>query len=76
MPIQKTIQDSLEVAAVNGTVLSVRWTSGIVKRKSTMKKNKLNSSNPRYKKIQEVEKTRKVLINNVNGVKIYAVYNI
>ena len=41
-----------------------------------MKKNKLNSTNPRYKKIQEVEKTRKVLINNVNGIKIYAVYNI
>tara|TARA_R110002096_G_scaffold245634_2_gene437899 strand:+ start:110 stop:235 length:126 start_codon:yes stop_codon:yes gene_type:complete len=41
-----------------------------------MKKNKLNSTNPRYKKVEEVTKTKKVLINNVNGVKIYAVYNI
>tara|TARA_R110002051_G_C8569731_1_gene475574 strand:+ start:41 stop:229 length:189 start_codon:yes stop_codon:yes gene_type:complete len=29
MPIQKTIQDSLEVAAVNGTVLSITTFSNI-----------------------------------------------
>jgi hypothetical protein len=41
-----------------------------------MKKNKLNSTNPRYQKVEEVIKTNKVLINNVKGIKIYAVYNI
>lgn len=29
MPIQKTVQDSLEIAAVNGTVLSVTTFSNI-----------------------------------------------
>lgn len=41
-----------------------------------MKKRKLNSKNPRYQKVEEVIKTNKVLINNVKGIKIYAVYNI
>ena len=42
-----------------------------------MKKRKLNSKNPKYfKKEEEVVKTRKELISNVKGVKIYAVYNI
>jgi hypothetical protein len=41
-----------------------------------MKKRKLNSKNPKYFKEEEVKKTRKELINNVKGVKIYAVYNI
>jgi hypothetical protein len=40
-----------------------------------MKKRKLNSSNPRYKKTEEtVVETRKELITTVKGVKVYAVY--
>lgn len=41
-----------------------------------MKKRKLNSKNPKYYKLEKVDKTKKVLLNNVKGVKIYAVYNI
>ena len=42
-----------------------------------MKKRKLNSKNPKYfKKEEEVKKTRKELITNVKGVKVYAVFNI
>ena len=41
-----------------------------------MKKRKLNSKHPRYQKVEEKKKSTKVLINNLNGVKIYAVYNI
>ena len=40
-----------------------------------MKKKKLNSKNPKYmdkSHVTEVKSTKK-LINNVNGVKIYAV---
>ena len=41
-----------------------------------MKKKKLNSKNPKYmdkSHITEVKVKEKELINNVNGVKIYAV---
>jgi hypothetical protein len=41
-----------------------------------MKKRKLNSTNPRYHKVEEAKKTTKVLINNIKGVKIFAVFNI
>lgn len=41
-----------------------------------MKKRKLNSTNPRYQKVEETKKTTKVLINNLKGVKIFAVFNI
>lgn len=42
-----------------------------------MKKRKLNSKNPRYHKIPEENKVKsdKVLINDIKGVKVYAVYN-
>jgi|TARA_R100000030_G_scaffold9859_1_gene6700 hypothetical protein len=40
-----------------------------------MKKRKLNSSNPRYKKTEEAAvETRKELITTVKGVKVYAVF--
>jgi len=41
-----------------------------------MKKRKLNSTNPRYQKVEEAKKTTKVLIKNLKGVKIFAVFNI
>jgi hypothetical protein len=41
-----------------------------------MKKRKLNSTNPRYQKLEEVKKTNKKLIKEIKGVKIYAIFNI
>lgn len=41
-----------------------------------MKKRKLNSKNPRYQKLEVVQKTNKKLIKEIKGVKIYAIYNI
>ena len=41
-----------------------------------MKKKKLNSKNPKYMDkslVTEVKVKKKELINNVNGIKIYAV---
>ena len=42
-----------------------------------MKKRKLNSKNPRYHQTSDEDKVKsnKVLINNIKGAKIYAVYN-
>ena len=43
-----------------------------------MKKRKLNSTNPKYLRTEDLNKTVKqydrVLVNNVKGVKIYACY--
>ena len=38
------------------------------------KRRKLNSSNPKWKKDENVKKTRKELAQEVKGVKIYKVY--
>ncbi len=39
------------------------------------KKRKLNSTNPKYMKKVVKTKTTKNLIREVNGIKIYAVFN-
>jgi len=39
-----------------------------------MKKRKLNSKNPKFQPLVEIEKTTRKLITNKNGVKVYAVY--
>ena len=39
-----------------------------------MKKNKLNSSNPKFQKTEKEKNYKRVLINNVSGAKIYALY--
>tara|TARA_R110002051_G_C8569731_1_gene475575 strand:+ start:207 stop:332 length:126 start_codon:yes stop_codon:yes gene_type:complete len=41
-----------------------------------MKKRRLNSTHPRFQKLEVKKGIKKVLINNLDGVKIYAVYNI
>ena len=49
-----------------------KWYS---QKKRSNEKKKLNSKNPRYQKVEEAKKTTKVLINNLKGVKIFAVFN-
>ena len=39
----------------------------------TNKKRKLNSTNPKYKKVEEI-KVRKEFVSEVNGVKISKIY--
>jgi hypothetical protein len=38
-----------------------------------MKKNKLNSKNPKYKKVEDI-KVRREFVSEVKGVKIYKLY--
>ena len=38
-----------------------------------MKKNKLNSKNPKYKKVEELE-VRREFVHEVKGVKVYKLY--
>ena len=40
------------------------------------KKRKLNSTNPKYMKVEEAKPVEKVLIRTVRGVKVYAVFNL
>tara|TARA_R100001443_G_scaffold79849_1_gene86915 strand:- start:112 stop:237 length:126 start_codon:yes stop_codon:yes gene_type:complete len=39
-----------------------------------LKKNKLNSTNPKYKKKEEIKKVKRKLLTDVKGVKVYAVF--
>jgi hypothetical protein len=41
-----------------------------------MKRRKLNSSNPRWNKNEEVVKVRKEFVHEVKGVKVYKVYHL
>ena len=40
-----------------------------------MKKNKLNSKNPKYKKVEEL-KVRREFVHEVKGVKVYKIHYI